>query len=117
MPNNFNTPSDIERVVMRRVHTIRALQLLASPVALALIVCAAALWGIGQEVWVARVFQNAPAANDPFAFLHFYFAAFEHTQLPVQIFSLATLFSLVYLAREAAKPLTNVLVAPLRVRA
>lgn len=115
--NNRGAPSDIERAVMRRVYTISLLRLLVSPGAIAAVVCVAALWGIGREVWVARIIENAPAANDLFSLGRFYLAAFGNTHLTVQVLTLATLASMIYLVREAAKPLANVLVAPLKVRA
>jgi len=62
-----------------------------------------ALWGIGREVWVARVLQNAPA--NFFDLPRFYFSAFMHTHLVVQILILLTLFSLLYVAREVARAL------------
>ena len=96
-----NTHTDIERIVMRRVHLIRILQLVISTVVLAILTSIAALWGIGREVWVAHVLQNAPAtiADIP----AFYLAAFLHTHVIVQVLSLLTLASLIFLARETAR--------------
>jgi hypothetical protein len=105
----MNNQSNIERVVMRRVHIIRVLRLIVSNGALAALVCTIALWGIGREVWVARVFQNAPSnlANLP----NFYLAAFGHTHLIVQALTLLTLASLVYLAREIARLMVRTIVS------
>ncbi len=100
--------SDIERTVMRRVHLIRILQLVISTVALAALTSVAALWGIGREVWVARVFENAP--KDPALLWNFYLAAFKHTRLIVQALSVLTLASLLFLAYETARLLASFLV-------
>ena len=93
--------SNIERVTMRRVHTIRALRWLFSDVALAALVLVLALWGIGREVWVAKVLENGPA--DFFGKSRYFLYAFEHTRLIVQALALLTLASVVYLARETAR--------------
>ena len=101
MTNNMmSNRSNIERVVMRRVQVIRALRPILSFDALVALVLVIALWGIGREVWVARVLENAP--RDAAALPQFYLAAFEHTRLVVQALALLTLASLVYLARETA---------------
>lgn len=94
-------PSDIERVVMRRVRLIRILALVLSTIALAALTACAALWGIGKEVWVARVFENAP--RDPRDLPNFYLVAFLHTRLAVQVLTVLTLVSFAYLAREIAR--------------
>ena len=91
----------IERVVMRRVRLIRILALIISTATLAILTFIAALWGIGREVWVARVFQNAP--TDPFAILNFYISAFNNTSFIVQALTLLTLTSLIYLIVEAVR--------------
>ena len=101
MNNTMDNQSNIERTVMRRVHLIRILQLVISTAVLAILTFVAALWGIGREVWVARVFENAPA--DPWRLLAFYFDAFVHTRLIVQALSVITLVSFIFLARELAR--------------
>jgi len=106
MPN----PSAIERVVMRRVHTLRFIRPLMSTGALVMLVFVAALWGIGREVWVAHVFKNAPETGDMLALGRFYLAAFEHTRVVVQLLALTTLAALIYLARETARTLGSILV-------
>ena len=93
--------SYIEKTVMKRVRRMRVLRMLFSNAALAAVVCVAALWGIGREVWVARVLQNAPA--DISELPRFYVAAFSHTRLIVQALSLAALAALILLARETAR--------------
>ena len=98
--------SHIERIVMRRVHLIRILQLVISTVVLALLTAVATLWGIGREVWVARVLENAPLHIEDLP--NFYIAAFLHTHLIVQVLTVLTLASLLYLAIETARLLVDI---------
>lgn len=95
--------SNTERIVMQRVHLIRALRFAISGSVFSMLISAIALWGIGREVWVARVLQNAP--GNPINSLHFYLIAFGHTRLIVQGLILLTLASLLFLAREIARAL------------
>ena len=60
MTDFLHNETNIERVVMRRVRLIRILALVISTAALATLTFIAAMWGIGREVWVARVFENGP---------------------------------------------------------
>jgi hypothetical protein len=101
----MNNHSPIEQVVMRRVRLIRILGLIISTAVLAVLTLVLALWGIGQEVWVARVFQNAPA--DITDLPRFYLAAFNHTRLVVQILALLTFISFLYLLRATARALSS----------
>jgi len=96
-----DTHTDIERIVMRRVHLIRMLQLVISTAVLALLTLTAALWGIGKKVWVARVFENAPPNLEDLP--NFYIVAFTHTNLIVQVLTVLTLVSLLFLARETVR--------------
>lgn len=102
--------TDIERIVMRRVHLIRILKLVISTVVLAVLTSVVALWGIGREVWVARIFENAP--SDINGLLQFYIAAFTHTHLIVQALTLLTLASFIFLARETARLAFNICASP-----
>ena len=103
-------PSNIERIVMRRILLIRILRLIISTFVFATLTSVAALWGIGREVWVARVFENAPEhiADVP----NFYFAAFMHAHLIVQILTIFTLVSLIFLAREVVRLALNLFTSP-----
>jgi hypothetical protein len=96
---------------MGRAKRIRVARAIVSSEALALIVAVAALWGIGREVWVARVFQNAPRFAPSVAQLsavaHFWLAAFANTRSVVQVLALAALAAVIYLAREAARTLSR----------
>jgi len=104
----MNNPSSIERVVMRRIFFIRLLRPFVSGGAVATLLCLLALWGVGQEVWVARILENAPKhiADLP----RFYISAFNHTHLTVQALMLLTLASLAYLAREIARTVSSVFI-------
>ena len=110
--NGMNNQSNIERIVMRRVYIIRVFRPFISLETLAVLALAAALWGIGSEVWVAQVFQNAPA--DFINLPNFYVAAFSHTHIVVQALLVLTLISLVYLARETARSISSFLIIPAR---
>lgn len=100
--NDMTNLSNIERTVMRRVRVIRLLRPIVSLGAFSALVCAAALWGIGREVWVARVFENMPAAGLS-AQYHFWLAAFINTEISVMLLIALALVSVVYLARTTAR--------------
>ncbi|MEK7515766.1 MAG: hypothetical protein AAB555_02450, partial [Patescibacteria group bacterium] len=91
----MNEQSPIEQVVMRRVRSIRILWLVISAGTLAIITLVLALWGIGKEVWVERVFQNAP--KDLINLPNFLISSFGNTRLAVQILAILTFVSFVYL--------------------
>lgn len=97
----MNEQSNIERVVMRRILLIRILRLIISTFVLVALTTIAALWGIGKEVWVARVFENAPPNLGDLP--NFYLVAFTNANLVVQILTILTLVSLIYLAREVVR--------------
>jgi hypothetical protein len=103
MINTMTNPSDIERIVMRRVRLIRLLTLIISTVMLAVITTVAALWGIGREVWIAHVFQNMPEVTHGSEFVTFWMTAFTHTRLLVQVLVVGTVASLLFLIREIAR--------------
>lgn len=102
----MNEQSPIERAVMRRIHLIRILGLVISTVTLAVLTLILALWGIGKEVWVARIFQNAP--TDFVNFPSFFISAFGKTRIIVQILALLTFASFVYLARKTVRLVVHV---------
>ncbi len=56
----MNEQSQIEINVMQRVHRISKLRVLISGGVFALTLALLALYAIGREVWVARVFENGP---------------------------------------------------------
>lgn len=89
---------------MRRVHRIYALRTLSS-FGVAFASLALVLWGIGREVWVAKVFENMPSLTNVPAMLSFGIGAFVHTDLFVQILSIAVVAATVWCARECARVL------------
>lgn len=93
-----NTSSDIEYAVMRRVRTVHMLRPFVSGTTLALALALFALWGIGREVWVARVFENAP--TDLLLAPRFFADAFLNTQIAVQALSLAAFGGIVWFFRD-----------------
>jgi FtsH-binding integral membrane protein len=101
----MNNETDIERNVMRRVRLIRVLRLVISTVVLAILSFVAALWGIGREVWVAHVLENAPARMQDIP--NFYIAAFLHTHFIVQVLTVLTLGSFIYLILELARLISD----------
>ncbi len=104
-----DTQTNIEKVVMRRVRIIRILALIISTVMLAIFTSIAALWGIGREVWVAKVFENAPTDLELIEHLPgFFISAFAQTNLVVQALVILTLISFIFLAREIVRALTPV---------
>src|SRR6185436_11547902 len=110
MHNTMNeTQSIIERTVMQRVHLIRALRLAVSSGTLSVLVSILALWGIGREVWVAHVLQNAP--SNFFTLPSFYLAAFLHTRLVVQALILIVFIALYFVGREISRALAFVAAA------
>lgn len=100
MTNN-TMETTIEKNVMRRVKTIHMLRPFVSGGALAAVLFVAAMWGIGREVWVAKVFANGPQSL--FGHGEYLAYAFTHTRFVVQALTLVSLASVIYLARETAR--------------
>jgi len=98
------TDSILKRNVMRRVRTIHVVRPFVNETTLATLVAIAALWGIGREVWVAKVFENTPV--DIVSATRFFASAFSETELVVQALTLATVVALAYLARAFVRTLT-----------
>jgi len=97
----MNNRSNIERIVMQRVHLIRALRFAISSGVLSMLVFVIGLWGIGREVWVAKVLQNSP--SNLLDIPQFYLAAFMHTSILVQSLTLLTFVALFYTAHEIVR--------------
>lgn len=98
--------SEIERIVMQRVHLIRALKFAISGGVFSTLLSLLGLWGIGREVWVAHVLQNAP--TNIFNLPAFYLAAFEHTRSIVQVLIVLTIVALIFVAREISRAIAFV---------
>ncbi len=96
-----NTSTNLADVVMRRVHTIHTIRPLVSGAMLAFIIMAAALYGIGREVWVAKVFENAP--TDLLAALQFFLTAFGHTQITVQAFTIIAAGAMLWFFKDVTR--------------
>jgi hypothetical protein len=94
----------ISHIVMRRVRVIHAVRAFFIPVSSGLAFMLA-LWGIGREVWVAKVFENMPAVADMPAVLSFFASAFLHTDFAVQILSILAAASVAWLAYGIARAL------------
>lgn len=103
----MTNPSTLEQIVMRRVYRMRYLRMVLNEFTAALLLLAAALWGLGREVWVAMVLHNAPA--DLLRAPAFFLSAFLDTRLVVQLLSMLVLAAVVLLAREAARLLSTVM--------
>ena len=78
--------SIISNTVMRRVRAIYVMRMLA-PIASGCAVFAICLWGIGREVWVAKVVENVRAVAHNGDAIRYIAGAFIHTDLLVQILS------------------------------
>jgi hypothetical protein len=98
--------SNIERIVMQRVHLIRALRVAISSGTLSFLVSLLGVWGLGREVWVARVLQNAP--KNLLDIPNFYLSAFIHTHIIVQATIVVTVLALLYVAWEIARAISFV---------
>lgn len=88
---------------MRRAYRIRALRFVINGATISGLLFLLALWGISREVWVARVFENAP--TDLSAAFRFYVAAFTNTRIVVQVLCAVALASSVAMARSLAQSL------------
>lgn len=102
----MNPSSSISRTVLRRVRIIHAVRTHA-PIAGAATLFVLSLWGIGREVWVAKVFANMPSLSDVPGVLSFYAGAFMGTEAPVQLLVAASLGALLWLAAAIGKNLRD----------
>lgn len=99
---NLMTPnSSVSRTVMRRVRIIYGIRA-ATPVFAASFLFVLALWGIGREVWVAKVLENMSSYADLPAMFGFLTSAFLNTEVVVQALSILALGALIWLARSFA---------------
>ncbi len=93
--------SSVSRTVMRRVRILYGIRA-ATPVFAASFLFVLALWGIGREVWVAKVFENMSSHADAPGMLSFLTSAFLNTDIVVQALSILALGALIWLARSFA---------------
>ncbi|KND46819.1 MAG: hypothetical protein AB199_00060 [Parcubacteria bacterium C7867-004] len=103
----MNSNTTISDTVMRRVRRVHALQSVVSVTTLSALVFVLALWGIGREVWVAKVIANMPSLFDVPALARFMTSAFLHTDFIVQSATVIALAALLWLARELARSLIS----------
>jgi hypothetical protein len=102
-----NNQSAVRAVVMRRVHIIHTVEPLLTTLSVSLVLFVVALWGIGREVWVARVFQNMPSLTNISAVAHFYLAAFMDTRFIVQVLVVLVAAAFVWFAYNSTKMITS----------
>ena len=94
--------SSISVIVMRRVRRMRMLRAVISVPVLSMLTLFVSLWGIGREVWVAKVLANMPSVYDAPAVARFFSDAFLHTDFVVQAASVIAIAALVWLAHGFA---------------
>lgn len=97
--------SNIHNTVMCRVRTIHTVRPLVSTTAFSALFFLGALWGIGRQVWVARVFENMSFATDPAAFSQFLVSAFAQTEFVVQALTLVALAAAVFIVFDGMRNL------------
>ncbi len=97
---NTKINSQLGKNIMRRVYIVTYLRRILSPFAVKFYIASMCLWGIGQKVFVASVFHNAPGRIDLFGNINFFGSAFTSTKIIVQVLIVATLLALVWLAYD-----------------
>lgn len=102
----MTTPSPISHTVLRRVRRIHVMRTVTPPIAAAG-VFAGALWGIGREVWVARVLENMPSLSEGTAAFAFLMRAFAQTEFLVQLCTLLAMAAALWLAYAGARSLAT----------
>lgn len=98
----MNHASSISHIVMRRVHRIHLMRRAAAALSAASVFLLA-LWGVGREVWVAKVLENMPSVADVPGVALFFLSAFQETDLAVQLLLIVALAALVWFARALAR--------------
>ena len=95
---------------MSRVRAIHFMQSPVTTIASAGVLFILAMWGIGREVWVARVLRNMPPPMDVAAFLRFYFSAFIDTRFIVQVLLVLAIMAFCALLLNLVRATRQVLV-------
>ncbi len=85
---------------MRRVRFIYWSKRVYHSVTLKIFLLGTGMTGTALYVSLPNIVRNMPSIADVSAFSRFFVAAFFHTQMPVQIFSLFILAVLVWTARD-----------------
>jgi hypothetical protein len=97
-PNSTMNPSSLlKTLVMRRVRAVHLMREFLTTTTLSVAAFVLALWSIGREVWVSRVFQNMPSLTNIGAVAQFYLAAFMDTRFIVQVLTVLTLGAFIWL--------------------
>lgn len=98
-----NLDSSLKIRVMQRVRVIHMLRPVLSSTVLAALLFLVALWGVGQEVFVAHVFANMPPLVNVAAVTRFFVSAFVNTRFVVQAFSIVALGAFIWLVRDLVR--------------
>ena len=85
---------------MRRVYMVSYIRRALSPVALKVYAVAFLLYGIGRQVFVAKVLDNAPGLASPLESLNFFTHAFLGTEVLVQVLVSACAFALAWFVAD-----------------
>lgn len=101
----MNPNTSISDTVLRRVRLIHLMRLLSVPV-FSGIAFVLAVWAIGREVWVAKVFENMPALVDAPAVLSFFMSAFVNTDVVVQVLSVVATVALAWMVAGVIRTLS-----------
>lgn len=101
----MNPNLSISETVLRRVRIIHLMRLLFVPV-FSGIAFVLAVWAIGREVWVAKVFENMPAVSDAPAVLAFFMDAFVQTDVLVQVLSIVATAALAWMVAGVIRTLS-----------
>ena len=102
---------DLRNKVMRRVYIVSYIRRALSPVALKVYATTFLLYGIGQQVFVAKVFDNAPSLFSPLESLNFFARAFMGTEALVQVLVLGCVLATAWFAADLVLRRQNALVA------
>ncbi len=92
--------STIASTVMRRVRTIQTLRSLFAHLLVVAGIFVVALFGIGHDVWVARVLENMPSVAHIRTFIGFFVGAFFTTEFMVQLYVVLALLATIALLKE-----------------
>jgi hypothetical protein len=96
---------------MRRVYMVSYVRRALSPVALKVYASAFLLYGIGQQVFVAKVLYNSPGLGTPLDSLSFFARAFMGTEALVQLLVLGCALASLWFLTDLVFRRQNALVA------
>ena len=96
------TKSSIRKIVLRRARFIHVVRPLLSGTLFGALAAILALYFLGREVWVARVFENMPSLMDVAALTMFLERAFLNTSFAVQVLTVVLVAGVIWAARDTA---------------